>query len=115
MEKSTLSKKRYYLGMTFSVALLLVVLLLNNKINSMIISWFAGPITLLPLISWFKSDITINIISSVLFITYYSLCFSSMLKYYFLNKKITAIFIFSALIIINTISIIISMKYLLPF
>ena len=91
-----------------------MVLLLNNKINSMIISWFAGPITLLPLIGEL-GDITINIISSVLFITYYSLCFSSMLKYYFLNKEIVAIFIFSALIIINTISSLISVEYLLPF
>jgi hypothetical protein len=76
----------------------------------MIVSWLVGPASLIFFLPWFKSDLSFNIISSILFVAYYSLLFSKILKYYYYDQKIKIIFAIFIVMAINTVSNIILIR-----
>lgn len=109
--KCFMIKKYYFTGAMFSLIMLLLLIMLDNIIDSMIVLWFSGPASIIYIMPWFKIEMLTNIIASILFIGYYSLYFSMILKYYYLKNKKKILFIIVIMIIINTISMIISIKY----
>jgi len=105
------NKKYYLLGLLISFIFLLLLLIVRKIMNSMIVSWFSGPALLLWFSSWFRSELSINILSSILFVAYYGLFISKIIKYYYAHQKIRIVLAIFIIILINTILLILAVNY----